>query len=148
MKRVKMFLVLALCSLLVGTVPAQAAVGSVVVTVTVQNSVVTLYTIVWTSSSGGAVSGNTLGIGNGDVFQVQTVPSTSAAPTDLYDLQLKDSLGSVNILGTAGDNLSTSTSKIIQLVPAIYLDKSATFDLVIANAGDTKSGTVYVWVRR
>lgn len=145
----KKLFILALCAaLLAGTVPAEAAAGSVVVTTTVQNSAITMYKIVWTSSSGGAVSGNTLGISNGEVFQVQTVPSTSAAPTDLYDMQLNDSLGTVNVLGTAGDNLSTSTSKIVQLVPAIYLDKSATFDLVISNAGDTKSGTIYVWVRR
>ena len=146
----KKLFVIALCAalLVTGTAPAQAAVGSVVVTTTVQNPSITLYTIVWTSSAGGAVSGNTLGISNGDVFQIETVPSTSAAPTDLYDMQLNDSLGTVNVLGTAGDNLSATTSKIIQFVPAIYLDKSATFDLVISNAGASKTGTVYVWVRR
>jgi len=121
-----------------------AASGTVTVTRTQLGSQYVLFAIAWTSTAGGAVSGNTLGIGRGKIIQVEFVPSASNAPTDLYDAQLNDSYGTVNVLSTGGDNLSATTSKILQLVPPFYVDGVMTLDLVIANAGASKQGTVYV----
>lgn len=123
--------------------------GTVTVTARSTSPSVIKYTIAWTSTSGGAVSGNTLGISAGEVFQVLAVPGSGATqPTDLYDLQLNTPTGTVNILGTAGDNLSQTTSKVVQLVPPYYHDATGELDLVIANAGNAKTGTVIVWVRQ
>lgn len=135
---------------LVMTAPDVQAAGSLTVpTVTYVGAGVRRWQSTWTSTAGGAVSGNTLGIPSGDVFQIEFVPGTGGTqPTDLYDVQLNTGVGTVNLLGTSGDNLSQTTSKIVQLVPPYFHDGMAELDLVIANAGASKTGTVIVWVRQ
>src|SRR5262245_52195411 len=96
---------------------AQAAAGSVTVTGVRITSSVVKQTIAWTSDASGNVNGNSLGIAAGDVFQIIVVPG-AVAPTDLYDMVINTPSGTIDILQGAGANLSTSTSKGIQLYPA------------------------------
>jgi hypothetical protein len=120
------------------------AVGTVTVTVTRPESGVVKYSVAWTSTSGGAVSGNAFAV-SGQLFQVEVIPGSGGSqPTDLYDATMVNPR-SVDFLIASGSNLSNSTGKVVQITPALYLD--TTLDLVIAAAGDTKSGTFVLWVR-
>ncbi len=113
---------------------------------------VTKYTLAWTSSAGGTVSGNAFAVVAGELLQAKFVPGTSGSqPTNLYDVTLVDT-DSVDVLNGIGANLSNAANTID--VPTFgaasthryFHDASQSLDLVVANAGNAKSGTVYLWV--
>lgn len=107
----------------------------------------TRYTVAWTSSSGGAVSANTFTVLPGRIVSVRFVPGTSGTqPTDLYDVTLVDTSGADVIFG-AGANLSNATASVVRLSPSYFQDGTRVLDLVVANAGDSKTGTVEVLVQ-
>ena len=106
------------------------------------------YAIAWTSTAGGAVSGNAFAIVRGKLLSVKFMPNTGVTqPTDLYDATLIDA-DSVDLLNGAGTDLSNATGKYFLFSPSIYLDGTSTLDLVIANAGNAKTGIVYIWVEQ
>lgn len=126
--------------------PVTAA-GTLTVTTSVVGDGVTKYTIAWTSTAGGAVSGNAFAVKRGQLLQVKFVPNTGATqPTDLYDATLIDT-DSLDVLAGAGADLSNSAAKLILFNPTLFNDATQNMDLVIANAGNAKTGTVYLWVR-
>jgi hypothetical protein len=129
-----------------------SAVGTVVVTTTqypgLNSANRVRYAIVWTSTAGGAVSGNAFSTVRGKLLSVKFVPNTGATqPTNLYDATLVDG-NSIDYLDGEGANLSNATGLILSFNPPIYLDGTTTMDLVIAAAGDSKTGIVYVWVEQ
>lgn len=134
------------------TIAAAVAAGSVTLTRAAGPYGIQKLTLSWTSS-GGAVSGNTFTPPGGELLQVKFIPgANSAQPTDLYDMTLVDSDG-VDYLAGLGANLSNAAASVV--VPRastsaarFYLDGSSTLDLVVANAGNAKSGTVILWIGR
>jgi hypothetical protein len=123
------------------------AVGTATVSTTTVLGNVDRHTITWVSSAAGAVSGNAFAV-RGYLVQVRFVPDSAATqPTDLYDATLVDDHG-IDVLNSAGSNLSNSTSLLVVLDPPVLLDGSHTLDLVIAAAGNAKGGVVTAWVRR
>lgn len=125
-----------------------SAVGTVTTAYSAIGTKYTKITITWTSSAGGAVSGNAFTLPAGDLVQIQFVPNGGGTqPTDLYDVTLVDN-DNVDVLNGLGANLSNSTGTILQWNPEMVSDSSRTLDLVVANAGNAKSGTVYLWVRK
>lgn len=145
-----------ICSFIMGALAASAlgavvalAVGSVTLTSTSVGRRITKHTIVWTSDAAGAVSGNgaTLAsIDRGAVVQIELIPGSAGnQPTDLYDVTLVDDR-SVDYLQGVGANLSNSTSKLVLFDPPIHFDDSFNLDLVVANAGNAKQGTVIVYI--
>lgn len=140
------------CALLVAlTVPLGAA-GTVTVTTADVGGGVTRYSIAWVSTAGGAVSANAFAVARGELLQVKFVPDAGGTqPTDLYDLTLVDS-NSVDYLAGGGANLSNATATVT--VPKLnssfrpFIDGTATLDLVVANAGNAKGGTVILWIGR
>lgn len=141
---------LALLLLLLG--PVAGAAGSRAVTSAAMGDGLTRYTIIWTSDGSGAVDGDLGGlIRAGYVFQAFIVPGAGgSAPTDQYDVELRDGNG-VNVLSygstDAGANLSATTPLAVQFLPPYFHDGTPGFELVVANAGDTKGGTVVLFVR-
>lgn len=117
---------------------------------------VTKYTLAWTSTSGGAVSGNPFALKRGEIIQVKFVPGAAAAqPTNLYTATLIDTDG-VDLLAAAGVGSGLSNAASTFSAPQIgtgtaaqryFHDAAELVDLVIAAAGNAKSGTVLVWVR-
>ena len=116
------------------------------------------YTLAWTSSAGGAVSGNPFSLRIGTLIQVKFVPGAGGTqPTNNYTVALNDTDGVDVFEGLGlGTNLSNVTSKIgvpyiglapTQLFSRYYHDGSEQLDLVVAAAGAAKTGTVLVWVR-
>lgn len=137
---------LLLVALLLALSTAAAAVGTATVTVTGLGGAVTKYAVAWTSTAGGAVDTNAFNVVRGHLVQVKFTPGTGGTqPTDLYDVTLVDA-DSVDVLNGGGMNLSNATSKYVLADPRVYLDGTSTLDVVIANAGASKTGTVVIWV--
>lgn len=114
----------------------------------------TKVTLAWVSTSGGAVSGNAFAAPAGELLQVKFVPDAAATqPSDQYDATLVDENG-VDVLAGAGANLSNAAGSI--KVPSFgattlfryFHDGAQNLDLVIANAGAAKGGTVVLWFGR
>lgn len=125
----------------------QAQVGTRTVAATDAGEGVTLYTVSWTSTAGGAVSGNAFPVKSGLILQVKFMPGSGGTqPTDLYDITLSDEQ-SVDVLNAQGSNLSNATGLYLQFDPPLWHDGDNDLDLVVSNAGASKTGTFYVWVR-
>lgn len=120
-------------------------------TVTVTGPYNGVYAIAWTSNASGAVSGNSFSVILGEIKQVKFVPASGGTqPTDQYDVTLVDADG-LDVLNGMGANLSNAAPALITSLgvwtatPAA--SSPAVYDLVVANAGNAKSGTVYVMVK-
>lgn len=148
--RVRLLSVLVAVAALVGVPSPARAAGTVAVTATEVAPGVTKYVIAWTSTAGGAVSANTFSVRRGEILQVKFVPNSGGTqPTDLYDVTLVDTDG-VDLLGSEGANLSNAASAIgVPKVDSerIFVDGTQVLDLVVANAGSAKGGSVIVWMR-
>jgi hypothetical protein len=138
--------------LLALTTGVQAA-GTVVVTTSGElgnrTQVYRRYSVAWTSTAGGAVSGNPFSIVAGRLLSVRFVPG-GTTPTDLYDVTLVDSDGTISsgdLLSGTGADRSNATSSILSFDPPIYEDGTRTLDVVVANAGASKTGTVVILVQ-
>ncbi len=106
-----------------------------------------MMSIAWTSSAGGAVSGNPFAIGAGKIQQVAFIPNLAGTqPTDLYDVTMVDGNGGGDYLAGKGANLSNAAASIgVQAAPLSW-PMGGTLDLVVANAGNAKTGTVVILV--
>ncbi len=146
MKKSLLLILFLIATLLVA--PVQA-VGTVVLTSASVGAGLVKYTIAWTSDAVGNVSSNAnelRHIQRGYLRQVKIVPGSGATqPTSLYDVTLLDSNG-IDWLTTAGADQSNTVGEIIPLNPALYHDALTPLDLVIANAGINKTGTVSIWI--
>lgn len=129
-----------------------AAVGTLTVTRADVGAGIQRLTLAWVSTAGGAVSANAFAVPRGEILQVKFVPDGGGTqPSDLYDVTLVDA-ASIDYLGGGGANLSNATATAI--VPKFstshrpFVDGTVTLDLVIANAGAAKGGTVILWIGR
>jgi len=119
------------------------------------DGVINLFTIHWTTTSGGALSVQ-LADGSGDVIQfngtlLQAVfePDAEAAPSDAYDLTITGN-GSVDVLVGIGANLSNSAGKRetpVTSTNSIPIILAEALTLNGSNIGNSKSGYVYLYVR-
>jgi hypothetical protein len=156
MKRVGLFISLLTLALVLSTAtPRAAAVGSVVVTQTTVSlgNGTTVYqriSVAWTSSSmSGAVSGNPFAIPRGWLTSIRFIPG-GTAPSDLYDVTLVDIDGTISsgdLLSGVGADQSATLANLKTFSPPIFEDGTRTLDLVIANAGNSKTGTVVILVQ-
>lgn len=120
------------------------AVGSVTTVAAGDNP--TKYTLSWTSDASGNVTSNTSAIRVGNVFKIEIVPNGGGTqPTNLYDVTLLDA-NSVDLLSGVGADQSNAASKVFVFDPQMWHDDTA-LTLTVANAGNAKGGTVYLWVR-
>ena len=145
-------LVLAALLLLAWAPVAHAQAGSVTVTSADVGGGVTQYTLAWVSSAGGAVSGNTIAIKRGEILAVKFRPDGGGtAPTDLYDVTFEDP-DNVDLLLGGGANLSgtlaTRKKPALNTSDSLFFEGSASCELVVANAGAARGGTVILLVGR
>lgn len=98
--------------------------------------------LTWTSNSGGtatAVSHGLYGVINRAVF----VPGTAGnAPTDNYDVTVLDEYGFDILEGNAANRDTANTEEVVPT--SLHRAIAGTVTAHIANAGDTKSGTIYL----
>ena len=120
------------------------AVGTTTRTVTQVAGSLYSYSYAWTSDGSGDVSGVTINNPRGYIEQAILTPG-STTPSDLYDVTF--TLTGIDILNSEGANQSQTTGEIILFDPPIAYDGSSTLALVVANAGDSKTGNVEFFVR-
>ena len=97
----------------------------------------------WTSTAGGAADLVTNEAYFGEVLSVVTNPDDSAAPTDNYDITITDVEG-YDVLQGAGANRDTANTETA--VPTAKSVAHGKLTLNVANAGDSKSGTVVLYI--
>ena len=123
------------------------AAGAVTSTVTGVGGSTVKYTLAWTSDASGDVSGNTLTVGRGYILQVQFDPGSGGTqPTNLYDVKLNND-DTVDYLMAVGADRSNVTSSVVVFTYPVYFDGTESLDLVVANAGNAKTGVVTLWTR-
>lgn len=112
--------------------------------------------LAWTCSAGGAVSAiPTVKKISGVLLRVTTIPTDG--PTDNYDVTLEDEDG-IDVLQGFGANRDTTNAETITPLISTTLSGNpvamgspvalnSTLELIVANAGNAKSGTVRVYYR-
>jgi hypothetical protein len=123
-------------------------VGTVVITRTRLQKNLEAIRIDWTADSSGGVSGNSFAIGAGVLWQAEFIPGKyNARPADQYDVVVNDAHGADVVVGK-GANLSNLTALLgVQDAPLSWL-AGGTLDVVVANAGAAKTGSVILTVER
>lgn len=132
------------------------AAGTATVTKTIPIVGVSRFSIAWTATAGGGVSANPFTVPAGELLEAKFVPGTGGTqPSDLYDITLVDTDG-VDVLAGNGGNLSNAAAALrVPLIGdgsgkthRVFLDGTQQLDLVVANAGASKTGTVILLIGR
>lgn len=118
------------------------ATGTVTVTETTHRRVKKIK-VAWTCTSAGAAADTTTAYYNGIPKALVTVPSATAAPADDYDITITDT-DSVDVLAGQGANRDTANTEYVTSGFIPVTESQLTF--TVANAGDVKSGTIYLLV--
>jgi hypothetical protein len=119
-------------------------------------------TLSWTSSAGGAVSGHAFGPVSGEILRVVFIPGTGGVqPSNSYSVTLTLLNGDANDDGLdllAGQGASLANNANTTITPSVAMKDGTTtstnriavndlLDLVVASAGNAKSGVVILDVR-
>jgi len=103
----------------------------------------------WTCDASGNVNGTggqTAGAYNGALERLVTVPAAAgSAPTDNYDITILDEDGVDVLLGAGADRDTANTEQVQRTSLGVVANDKLTLN--IANAGNAKSGTVYLYLR-
>ena len=99
----------------------------------------------WTSAAGGQADATTTSYYNGKILHMCTVPDGVAAPTDDYDIEIKDS-DNVDVLAGAGADRDTANIEHV-LSALMGAVAHSQLTLAITNAGNAKKGTIYLYIR-
>lgn len=98
----------------------------------------------WTSTAGGAADKATTLAYYGEVLAMVTIPDGDAAPTDDYDITITDVEG-YDVMQGAGADRDTANTETA--VPTARSVAHGVLTLNVSNAGDSKSGTVVLYIR-
>lgn len=100
----------------------------------------------WTSDAAGAADGTTTKAYTGEIIRLVTVPGTAGVqPTDLYDVVVNDEDTTDVLMGAGANRSNASTQQVLaSSLGVVANDKLA---LSITNAGNAKSGVVYLYIR-
>ncbi|HEY3363952.1 MAG TPA: hypothetical protein VGK74_02715 [Symbiobacteriaceae bacterium] len=100
----------------------------------------------WTSTAGGIATATTDGAYSGEIRRLVTVPGTAGAqPTDQYDVTVNDQDGTDVLMGAGANRSNAATEQV--LASSLGVVANDTLALSITNAGNAKSGTVYLYLR-
>ena len=100
----------------------------------------------WTSDGSGDASETNDTELTGKIIEIVTVPGSGGSqPTDQYDLTITDN-NSIDISHGNGANRSNASNEYITEANAGAVVNSK-LTITVANAGDTKTGDVYIFVK-
>jgi hypothetical protein len=103
-------------------------------------------TFAWTSTAGGAASKTTSYAYNGEIIRQVTVPGAGgSAPTDQYDITVTDGDSTDVLMGQGANRSNVNTEQV--LASSLGCVANDTLTLNVSNAGNAKSGTLYVYIR-
>jgi hypothetical protein len=103
-------------------------------------------TLAWVSTTSGLVSGTaTSNVYSGAISRFVTVPSTSAAPSLNYDVVVNDLDGTDVLMGAGANRSNTATEQV--LMSSLGFVANDTLEIQVSNAGNTKQGTAYIYIR-
>ncbi len=118
--------------------------GTVTVTEETYGSVKKI-TWAWTSDGSGDADQQTTNAYTGAISRLVTVPDGVAAPAANYDVVVNDE-DSTDVLMAGGQNRSDTATEQV-LASSLGFVANDKLNLVVSNAGDTKQGTVYLYIR-
>jgi hypothetical protein len=101
---------------------------------------------VWVSAADGTASGTTTNAYTGEIIRLVTIPAAAgSAPADNYDVAVDDEDGADVLMGAGADRDTANTEQVLgSSLGCVANDKLA---LAVTNAGDTKGGTVILYIR-
>ena len=99
----------------------------------------------WVSAADGTATGQTTNPYTGEVIRLVTVPSGATAPTDDYDVIVNDEDTTDVLMGAGADRDTANTEQVLASSLGCVANDKLTLE--IANAGDAKGGTVYLYIR-
>lgn len=101
---------------------------------------------VWVSAADGTASGTTTLPYTGEIVRLVTIPAAAgSAPTALYDVVVNDEDGADVLMG-AGANRSASATEQV-LASSLGCVANDVLAFAVTNAGDTKGGTIILYIR-
>lgn len=101
---------------------------------------------VWVSAADGTASGTTTESYSGEIIRLVTIPGALAlAPSDNYGVKVNDEDGT-DVLMSAGQLRDTANTEQV-LASSLGCVANDKLSLAITAAGDSKSGTVIIYVR-
>jgi hypothetical protein len=125
------------------------AAGTVTFSETIHGTVKKLVAT-WTSGDAGGDAGNatatTTAVFDGELLGMTTIPGTAGdAPTDNYDITLKDSAGHDVLIGAGKDRDTLNTEHVARASLAGAPCSPLTF--LVENAGNAKKGVAIFYLR-
>lgn len=99
----------------------------------------------WTSDGSGDATEVSAEDYDGKVISLTTIPDGAAAPTDNYDVVVNDGDGH-DVLLAAGANRDTANTESVAEA-SLGAVAGSKLTVVVSNAGDTKQGTVILYIR-
>jgi len=106
----------------------------------------------WTADSDGDCSGKSTATFSGCIKRVVIIPDDTDTPTDQYDVVINDDDG-IDVLAGAGADCPGGTNAATLHLTPVTTKKVETLicntklTLQVSNAGDSKKGKVYVFIR-
>jgi hypothetical protein len=99
----------------------------------------------WTCTAGGSAIKGTPHTATGKLVRLVTVPAAAGdAPTDNYDVTILDQDGTDVLMGAGANRDTADTEQVAQASLGIVVND--TLELNVANAGNAKKGTVYLYL--
>ena len=125
------------------------AAGTVTVTEGAHGASVKKIVFAWVSGNaaeGGTASGTTTYDYDGEIIGLTTIPGLAGlAPTDDYDITIKDAAGHDVLLGAGANRDTLNTEHVTRASMAGVSASKLTF--AVAAAGDDNAGTAIIYVR-
>jgi hypothetical protein len=101
---------------------------------------------VWVSAADGSASGATTYPYSGEILRLVTVPAGApSVPTDNYDVTVTDEDGTDVLMGAGANRDEANTEQVLASSLGCVANDKLTIN--VTNAGDTKGGTLYLYIR-
>lgn len=100
---------------------------------------------VWLTNTSGQAEKTTTETYAGQVLYLVTVPDGTDAPTDNYDVYVKDEDG-VDVLQAGGWDRDTANTEYVKDTSLGYVANDK-LTLTVASGGNAKKGTVYLYIK-
>jgi len=101
----------------------------------------------WTSAADGTASETTEKPYSGEILGLATVPDTGDdQPSDQYDITITDE-DDLDVLAGQGANRSNASTEYVTARETLGCVANDTLTINVSGAGDTKSGTAYLFIR-